>query len=220
MSGGLGRYPFLQLDDANFLMRGVLREEPRSIPEDFVWQHGDILNQGNEGACVGFGWTAWDNAKPMGFREQQGYDFAFDWYKDAQEIDPWPGTDYEGTTVRAGARIGVRRGFLSQYLWAASKADIDAWVLTRGPIVVGSTWFRSMDEVGPLGWMKVDPSSGKRGGHCYLLLGRRSGNYVFQNSWGPNYADDGLFYMNTENFKKLIAWGDAEFCTALQTMAA
>jgi hypothetical protein len=218
--GGLGRWPFLQPQDAMYLMRHELKRSDIVVPEDKVWQHGDILNQGNEGACVGFGWTAWENAKPRGFRVQQGYDYAFDWYKKAQGIDPWPGDDYSGTTVRAGARIGVQRELLGTYLWGSGKDDIDAWLLTKGPIVVGSTWFRSMDSVGPLGWVKVDPSSGKRGGHCYLLLGRRSGNYVFQNSWGAGYADDGLFYMNTENFIKLLSWGDAEFCTAAQVKAA
>jgi hypothetical protein len=202
-------------------MRHALQAEPvTAVPEGHVWLNGDILDQGSEGACVGFSWTAWENAKPRGFQEQQDNAYAQGWYKAAQARDPWPGDDYDGTTVAAGAKVAIARSALDRYLWAGSKSEIDMWILTKGPVVVGSDWFKSMDSVGRLGWVKVDPSSGVRGGHAYLLLGRTSArNYVFQNSWGVEYADEGLFYMNEENFNMLVTRGNAEFCTALQTSA-
>ena len=217
---GLGRFPFLDVRNGMHLMRHVMRAEaPKVVPTSKVWKHGDILDQGREGACVGFSWTAWENCAPVGRKFQQGYDFAYAWYKDAQAVDPWPGDDYEGTSVQAGADVAKYFGTIDRYLWAGSKEEIDTWLLTRGPIVVGSDWFVSMDDVGPKGWIRVEPASGARGGHAYLLIGKQDGTYVFQNSWGTEYADDGIFYMNSTNFKTLVELGNAEFCTALQTKA-
>ncbi len=222
MIKGLGRFTFNDLRDAMHLMRNVL------TPTEFnkvgtvqykVWERGIVLDQGQEGACVGFGWTAWENAKPYGYKEQQDNDYAFNWYYRCQEIDEWPGNDYSGTSVRAGAKVALERGAIKEYLWAGSLEEIDAWLINRGPIVVGSSWFNSMDEPkGTSAYLEVVPESGARGGHCYLLLGRgREGNYVFQNSWGEGYGDSGIVRMTPDNFNRLIQFGDAEFCTARQT---
>jgi hypothetical protein len=202
-------------------MRGVLQAERKAIPAYKIWKHGIILDQGSEGACVGFGWVAWENCAPYGQRVQQGNDFGFQWYNRAKQLDPWPGEDYDGTTVRAGARVAKEKLTISSYLWAGSLEEIDAWLLTRGPIVVGSTWYKSMDQVGSDGFMTVDPGSGNRGGHCYLLYGKgEKGNYLFQNSWGEGYAKDGIFLMTPRNFYNLVNVGNAEFCTALQEAPA
>ncbi len=221
--GGLGRWPFHDPRDGKHLMRSVLAMDSRGIvvPAFKVWKHGDILDQGEEGACVGFGWTAWENCAPIGQAIQQGNQFAFNWYYRAKEVDPWPGTDYEGTTVRAGARVAIEKGTMNSYLWAGSREEIDNWLLLKGPIVIGSNWYRSMDDVDSDGFMRVDPGSGNRGGHCYLLLGiGQAGNYVFQNSWGEGYAKEGIFRMTPQNFSNLVSMGNAEFCTASQLAPA
>lgn len=219
MAKGLGRHPFMDVRRGMHLMREILKVSTVVVPDHKVWKHGIILDQGEEGACVGFSWTAWENCAPIGRKVQQDNTYAFGWYQRAKEIDPWPGTDYDGTAVSAGADVARERNTIERYLWAGSKEEIDAWLLTKGPVVVGSDWFYSMDDVGAGGYIRVEPKSRNRGGHAYLLIGKRDGRYVFQNSWGESYGDDGLFYMNGENFKKLVAYGNAEFCTALQSKA-
>lgn len=217
---GLGRHPHQDLRDANHLMRSVLSTDELKMtyaPAFKVWDHGEILDQGEEGACVGFSWAAWYNAKPLGHSRQLVNDDAFQWYYRARQIDPWPGEDYDGTAVRAGADVAIEKAYVNRYLWAGSLEEIEAWLLNRGPIVVGSNWYASMDYVDSDNFIRVDVRSGVRGGHAYLLLGKnKNGNYVFQNSWGTGYGANGLVRMRPQDFLNLIAYGDSEFCTALQ----
>jgi hypothetical protein len=217
MSNGLGRYPFLDMRDGSYLMRHVLSTITEVVPTYKIWEHGDILDQGNEGACVGFSWQGWENAKPVGYKLQQGNEAGFLWYNRAKQLDEWPGSDYEGTSVRAGAKVALEKQGIESFLWAFSRVEIDTWLLTQGPIVVGSDWFNSMDHLGRKAYCTVDPTSGTRGGHAYLLLGKgEGGNYWFQNSWGEGYGKEGLFFMTPANFDMLLRRGNSEFCTAAQ----
>lgn len=221
---GLGRHPHQDVRDGNHLMRSVLSTEEfnrAAILGHKVWDKGTTLDQGEEGACVGFSWTHWYNSKPIGYANQKPNDYAFQWYYRCKEIDPWPGVDYSGTAVRAGADVALERGMINRYLWAGSIAEIDAWLINRGPIVVGSNWYSSMDDVTSDNFLLVNPASGIRGGHAYLILGKgKLGNYVIQNSWGSGYGDDGVVRMTPQSFATLVAYGDAEFCTALHVNLA
>jgi len=222
MGKGLGRHSFNDIRRGNHLMRSVLTATEFNRAETItqrIWEHGEILDQGEEGACVGFAWTAWYNSKPLGFNRQLGNRDAFGWYNRAKEIDPWPGTNYDGTATSAGADVAMERGYINRYLWAGSVQEVEAWLLNRGPVVVGSNWFYSMDDVDN-GFIRVDSSTGARGGHAYLLIGKgRDGNYVFQNSWGTSYGREGLVRMRPFDFNNLVKYGDSEFCTALQVRA-
>jgi hypothetical protein len=207
--------------DGLYSMRPKLKRLGSALPAYKVWENGVILDQGQEGSCVGHGWAAWENARPKGFVVQQDHDYAVGWYERAQELDEWPGTDYEGTSVRAGAKVAQERGFLDVYVWAAGRSEIDAWVLSMGPVVIGSKWYYSMDSPDADGFLNVDIGSGVRGGHCFLLLGKGpASNYKFQNSWGESYADEGCFRMTPDNLTRLIAAGGFSACSAEQTQAA
>lgn len=219
MNKGLGQHPSVDMRDGLYSMRPTLKRV-NVIPTAMTWEHGVILDQGYEGSCVGHGWTAWENARPKGFVVQQDHSYAVGWYQRAQELDEWPGTSYEGTSVRAGAKVAQERGFLDTYVWAASIDEIDAWLLTKGPVVIGAKWFNSMDYPRD-GFINVDIGSGVRGGHCFLLYGKGdAGNYKFQNSWGYGYADDGCFRLTPDNFQRLISAGGFSACSAEQTGAA
>lgn len=100
-------------------------------PDRLSWYR--FYDQGNEGACVGFGIS---RAQTM--RNRVMYD-AFWLYHEAQKIDEWPGTDYDGTSVNAGLKVakseGLRRarsGMIAEgeginaYRWATSVDDVHA----------------------------------------------------------------------------------------------
>ena len=217
--GGLGHYTHKDSRDALFTM-GEHDLDVIEIPEYTIWERGDSTDQGREGACVGFGWGNWHNCKPKGFLNQVENTYCYSYYKRAQELDPWPGTSYEGTSVRAGAKVALERSLLDTYVWARSISELDTWLLTRGPVVCASNWYNSMDRITPSAWVPVDVNSGVRGGHCYLLYGLKEGVYYFQNSWGDDYGDFGSFYMTVEDLKELWNFGQFEAVTAIQTKVA
>jgi hypothetical protein len=219
MSGALGHWVHKDSRDALYGMSGFLPAF-QLLPTSMVWERGASLNQGREGACVGFGWANWHNCKPKGWMNQVDNEYAFNWYKRAQQLDPFFGEDYDGTTVRAGARVAQERDLLDTYVWARSLDELDAWVLTKGPLVVASNWYYSMDRITSSNEVYVTPSSGIRGGHCYLLYGKEGNTYHFQNSWGDSYGDSGSFYMNRANLSTLWNVGQFEAVTALQTKVA
>jgi hypothetical protein len=64
----------------------------------------DFYDQGNEGACVGFGIS-----RLASFLNSKLYDARW-LYHEAQKVDEWPGEDYEGTSVRAGLDVLRTRG--------------------------------------------------------------------------------------------------------------
>lgn len=161
----------------------------------YTWSVGVSLNQGNEGACVGFGWTHERAARPkvdLTVTDQT----AFNLYYRAQHLDVWPGENYEGTSVIAGAKAAIEAGWISEYRWAlgpgaeAAENDLALAVGYKGPAVLGTYWYASMDypvlDAAGRRWVNVNPSSGIRGGHCYLTHGYsvKLDAYKCWNSWG------------------------------------
>src|SRR5215217_4694280 len=139
MSKGLGRIAHFDPRSMQYRMKDYLQPklEGEALPADRILERGITLDQGNEGACVGFGWTAWENCKPKGFARQQGNDYGFDWYHEAQLHDPWPGTNYEGTATSAGAKVAILRGLAKAYLFASTVEDVEAFILANeGPVVM------------------------------------------------------------------------------------
>jgi hypothetical protein len=72
-----------------------IKPERMADPTDW-WR---VMDQGSEGACVGFGST-----RAMMLLNRRRYD-AFWLYYEAQKVDEWVGEDYDGTSVRAGMDI-------------------------------------------------------------------------------------------------------------------
>lgn len=218
MSGYLGRHPAPDMRDALHLMRSELRNVYTTLAEAKYWDRGDTLNQGKEGACVGAGWTAWYNSKPKGFYNPLPNEQLFDIYRRAQFLDEWPGENYSGTSVRAGAKVMRERGYLEEYVWAATGDEIRAWLRTYGPVVIGSHWLRSMDSPRATdGMLTVDYASGIRGGHCTCLYGVGSNDDVLGvNSWGNSWGKEGSFQLSKEGLDMLIS-GGLEACASRQT---
>lgn len=113
---------------------------------------GPGFDQGQEGACVGFGNTHASQALP---HKKGPYDMliAREWYHGAQQIDPWPGGAYsgaspfyEGSSVLAGVEYGRQKGMWSSYRWVGAGSqtvmqDIIDTLRYVGPIVFGLNWY-------------------------------------------------------------------------------
>jgi hypothetical protein len=213
---GMGLRDSQDMRDANFPMRAYL-EQVTTLPEYRYWDRGDTLDQKNEGACVGFGWTAWYNCKPRGFYSQKGGDYARSVYRRAQEIDEWEDTPPgEGTSVRAGARIMLADTTMTEYLWARTADEVRAWIKAKGPVVIGSKWLSGMYDTDAEGYLHVEGRI--TGGHCVCLYGVGSdGRVLGQNAWGDDWGKGGSFKLSRASLDKLISLGGFVACTAHHT---
>jgi len=185
-----------------------------------LWKTGEILDQGSEGACVGFGWTAEALAGPVqvnlsrieGSAPKLPNNFARYVYREAQKIDEWPGESYDGTSVLAGAKVLARLGILHEYRWAFSVNDIIGTVMSHGPVVLGINWYQGMYSA-PDG--KLEIYGNHVGGHCIIVVGYNPNSEKFnnketvilQNSWGETWGVSGLAEMKVEDLARLVREG-------------
>lgn len=192
---------------------------PKVIPDRRQWSPAQVLDQGREGACVGFAWSAELGASPI--RIQINDVFARDLYKRAQQLDPWPGEEYEGTSILAGAKACAEKGLIGEYRWAFSVEELRDAVLGLGPAVIGIPWYSGMYRTRPSGLLDV---TGKVvGGHAILVRGyhprmrikgegwfARHPVFVVRNSWGAGYGRGGDAYVLESDMAALLAnFGEA-----------
>lgn len=179
-------------------------------PTSKVWVDKLQLNQGASGHCVGAGWCQWGNTEPV----EDTYTDAdlHTLYYECKVIDGEPGQE-NGSQVRSGAKAMQKRGKLKSYVFAASVAEVKAWVLQFGPVVCGTDFTADMESPDSRGL--VHPTGQVVGGHCYVCLGADGDTLWFQNSWGSSWGKNGRFAMTAPDFARLFAnQGDA--CAALE----
>jgi hypothetical protein len=144
--------------------------EPGGEEEREAWW--DFYDQGQEGACVGFGWSRGISML------NDGPKYAARWLWDrAKEVDEWPQTkpgDNQGTSVRAGGQMLRRLGHTK---WDDSYADDDHteradYDPRKDQGVKRFRWAQSVDEVHAA---LANPRADELGAVPYL------------NSWGRGY---------------------------------
>jgi hypothetical protein len=190
-----------------------------------MWGTGDVLDQGAEGACVGFGWSGELAAAPVRIPQIDNR-FALGMYQRAKTLDEWPGEDYEGTSVLAGAKACQQLKLIGEYRWSFSIEDLRDALIHIGPVVIGIPWMDGMYQTRPSGL--VDVSGRVVGGHCILLTGynpkmRISGEGFFKrwevarwrNSWGTSYGKKGDGWIQMEDLERLLQ-NSGEACVPMQ----
>jgi hypothetical protein len=223
----LDRVPSFDPLSFGYPVRGLLAAEIGTAKpplRSFTWQVGPVLDQGREGACVGFGHGARVMSLPDRHKEVDNA-WAREVYKAAQKIDEWPGESYEGTSVLAGAKVLKGRGFYEAYHWAFGIDDTLRAIGYLGPVVLGINWLEGMDDPRPSGLVEV--SGQVRGGHCILARGVRlravlPGEGIkplevvrLRNSWGPDYAAGGDIYLKVEGLERLLQ-AEGEACVPVE----
>jgi hypothetical protein len=106
--------------------------EPKSRRDTPRWYQR--MDQGNEGACVGFGST-----RCMMLLNRRQYD-AFWLYHEAQKVDEWEGENYDGTSVRAAMDVLRERGH--RRISAGKTLPED-----KAEGIAANRWAQSVDEV-------------------------------------------------------------------------
>jgi hypothetical protein len=199
---GLGRLPSADERDKNFLMKTILPKRV-SITSKYWDDRGWWGDQGSLPQCVGYSLAHWLENSPMTHKSTPPVVKPSFIYGEAQKVDEWPGEDYDGTSVRAGAKVLQGMGFIESYLWAFDLATMIDAVLTKGPVVVGTNWYESMFYP-TNGLIKV--SGGVAGGHAYLINGVNTNNKLFRikNSWGQSWGINGRAYISFSDMERLI----------------
>ena len=203
----LGRIPRFDERSRQFSIRTLVEDRPE---RSYTWSVGATLDQGQEGACVGFGYTHELIARPRVVPDLTN-DFARNLYWDVQRIDPWPGGAYpgaeefyEGTSVLDGARWVKSLGYYDEYRWAFGEKDLALAVGYKGPAVIGINWYEGMFSPDGSGLLHV--SGNVAGGHCLLVrsISVRRGVYMLHNSWGPSWGVGGDAYVTREDMARLL----------------
>lgn len=144
MSLGLGRIESFDGRDMNFLISAELPEE-QSKKKFKYWNPGGIwLDQGSTSSCVGHAWAHFIEDGGIMYRKPGADLDPFVIYSDAQDRDEWVGRNYHGTSIRAGAKVLLERGYISGYQWAFDSETLQETLLTKSSVVAGVRWYRDM----------------------------------------------------------------------------
>lgn len=171
----------------------------RQWPDEVWWG-----NQGNTPTCVGYAWAHYIEDGPVTHVGLKPIISPITIYKEAQKIDEWPGENYAGTSVRAGAKYLHNTKKISSYLWAYDVNTLINTVLNVGPVVVGTNWYYGMFFPDRTGRIRV---SGYRvGGHAYVINGVDTRTQLFRikNSWGRRWGVNGRAFISFSDMTRLI----------------
>lgn len=178
--------------------------------------------------CVSYAWDHWlEDGPKTHFYENRDADpewmdpdgeelvNAEKLYKECQRNDQWPGTQYRGTSVRAGAKVLEKAGLIKEYRWAWDAQTVADAILTKGPVVVGTRWYEDMFYPDSEGI--IEKGGDMAGGHAYVLNGvnLEKGLFRLKNSWGEDWGKNGYAYVPIEDIDELIK-ENGEACLGIE----
>jgi hypothetical protein len=200
----------VQFDEASreFPIRALVEKKR---PRSHTWRLNIRLDQGTEGACVGFGITHELAAMPA-----EVFGLTADYartmiYWEAQKIDGMPGgaypgakPRYEGTSVLAGLKVAQKLGWMESYRWAFGIDDLILGVGHNGPAVLGIPWYEGMSRPDSNGVVK--PIGKCVGGHCIMVreVNLLKEEFRLPNSWGRRWGIDGECFISFQDIARLL----------------
>lgn len=201
-------------DPRNFDFRALVKPPPKAPTPYKAWATSTVFDQGSASscttqACIGMLRTS-PNTRQFTDWSKYNDDAERDaLYQASKDYDPWPGSNYDGTSTDAPFKLLRERGTISAWKWLFGEAEVREWVTWYGPCVVGTEWLNNMFE--PLnGWLNV--SGSVAGGHAWRIVqysATRSA-YRMVNSWGKSWGQSGRAWIHQGDLDSLLSnQGDA-----------
>lgn len=160
-------------------------------PPSIIDRWWPFYDQGQEGACVGFGWSRF--ASLMNRRQYDGFSL----YHAAQIIDEWGDTPPEsGTSVRAGGDVMRDKG-----AWRVRRSKVE---VAPHPLdgIDQNRWATSVEEIAAC----LSPADNGRD-----VLNK--GFVILLNSWGKSYPPEVRMPLETLDRVIFAEHGDATVAT-------
>lgn len=213
---GLGRRHAPDDRDRGFLLRAAIPAPPPGVVRRSWWAYHTRLDQGATPTCVGHAWAHFLADSPYLHDVSEAQALAI--YDGAQHNDEWFGEDYDGTSVRGGAKFLQGEKRIGTYYWAFSLADVVRCLLAQGPVIVGTNWYEGMfDTVNVDRYPFVEIGGDVVGGHAYKLDGVDTERKLvrMKNSWGTGWGRNGFARMSFDTLEQLLD-EDGEACMAVE----
>lgn len=177
-----------------------------------------VLNQGDKGACTGFGTEACVSGDPfyaaipatVKTRPTVNADTdnqqALALYSTATSLDNIKGTyppNDTGSTGLAAAKAAQKAGLISGYQHALS---LDGALKALGlvDVITGVNWYEGFDNPDASGRVKI--SGSVRGGHEFCVYGIDAAKKLVwaRNSWGADWGLNGCFAFPFDDWGRLL----------------
>lgn len=188
------------------------------LPDWKYW--GDLTWRGDQGAfphCVAYSATHRIENSPTTYPEPGPVVDPVAVYQRAQQLDEFPGENYDGTSVRGGAKVMLEKGFISEYQRITTLQDLIDFIRRPrtaggGPVLIGIDWYTDMfspvyeqDALGDYRWMVI-PTGSVAGGHAVLVNGVNVPRMTFRilNSWGRDWGVDGRATVRFADMDNLV----------------
>jgi hypothetical protein len=212
---GLGRGISIDNRDKNYLIKDKITINKSPIISRYWEQNEWWGNQGITPQCVGYSWAHWIEDGPVKHGGTPPIVHPTLIYKESQKIDEWPGENYDGTSVRAGAKYLQQTKRIKNYYWAFDINTLINTVLNVGPVVAGTYWYRNMFYPDRNGNIRIGGPI--VGGHAYVINGIDTRKRLFRikNSWGRGWGLQGNAYISFTDMERLIKM-NGEICLATE----
>ncbi len=200
--------------DAQYPLSAMMRADAE-VPISKSWKTGEVVNQLQTSACVGFSCWQFQVSEPVVFGVVPLSPMEI--YNEARKNDEWPDNDGDvdsGTSVRAGLETLRRHGVISNYFWSNNLEEAVHHLLTVGPLVLGVSWRDSMFYPNADGLIQA--VGNPAGGHAIFCPSAQWEDkcVTLQNSWGEDWGIGGKCRLSFYDLEMLLQEGGV--CAAVK----